>query len=116
MNWRLQFNPYLSNARYEPEYREAALKFLRETNQVESYLTQIIVCSAVNFFYTYPFKDYERSIVPNLLNMSQYHMFNEQEALWNSKYETQFAKRLIRSGFGYTFNIEDADVIYYTDK
>jgi hypothetical protein len=98
------------------EERPILFKFLKDNNLVNIFFTKVQVCFVRAFFYEYPFKNYENEIVPTLRNISSDDSFSKQEALWNSKYETTFVKRLTEQGFGYSFNILNANDILNFDK
>jgi Amiloride-sensitive sodium channel len=91
-------------------------EYVKNNNLVETFLTQIVVCAKQPYLYKYPFENYENAFVPTLLNFSYAHHFDKQEAMWNSQFETVFAKRLTSQGFGYSFNILDVNEILNIDK
>jgi hypothetical protein len=98
-------------AKFRQYNRLRAFKYLEDTNQVETYLSQVLVCLSINQIYKYPYVGYESKIAEVLRNKSLNDKFEQQEALWNSMYETIFVTRLTSHGFGYTFNILDDDEI-----
>jgi hypothetical protein len=91
-------------------------EYIKNNNLVETYLTEVAVCTYGSQLYKYPFENYENAFVPTLLNFSYAHQFDKQEAVWNSQFETVFAKRLTSQGFGYSFNILDVNEILNIDE
>lgn len=105
---------YLKNfnffwSRFVRKMRPKVFEYLEETDQVDVYMAEVMVCEYTNLIYDYPFVGYEKKITEVLLNKSLDHLFDTQEALWNSQFEVVVAKRLTSQGFGYSFNILAAE-------
>lgn len=96
--------------------RKFVNEYITKRNLVETYFTQLVICGYAPYMYRYLFKNYEDAFVQTLLNFSYAHQFERQEALWNSQFETVFAKRLTAQGFGYSFNMLDVDKILNIDE
>lgn len=103
-------------AKFIHEDRPVLFKFLEDNNLIHMFFTKIYVCTWTSYFFEYPFEDYQRFIVPILKNISLERTFEQQEASWNSQFKAAFAKRLTSRGFGYSFNILDADEILNVDE
>jgi hypothetical protein len=74
-------------------------------------MADILACDYVTYVHDYPFKGYERSIVPILKNRSIANQFWKHKALWNSQYEVALASRLTWRGFANSFNVLDVEEI-----
>lgn len=98
------------------EDKPVLFNFLEDNDLIDIFFTQVYVCVFTNYIFEYPFKDYERGIVPALRNISLKHKFHHQKASWNSQFETVFAKRLTSHGFGYSFNILDVAEILNVEE
>jgi hypothetical protein len=103
-------------ARVHNESKDRVNEYLNENNLVETYFTQIVICAYTAYMYEYHVEGYENAFVPTLLNFSYAHRFDTQVGLWNSRFETVFAKRLTSQGFGYSFNILDVVEILNIDE
>jgi hypothetical protein len=85
--------------------------YVENSSQLEERMTDILACNHYSFVYDYPFKGYERSIVPILRNRSIGNQFWKHKALWNSQYEVALASRLTWKGFANSFNVLDVEKI-----
>lgn len=117
INRTLEYHKDIFYSKFYSVNKQRAFEYLNETNQVESFYTQVFVCVHSNFNYVNPFVGYENAIVDVLRNMSKTnHKFESQKALWNSKIETEFAKRLTSHGFSYSFNVlNDEDILNFQE-
>lgn len=99
-----------------PHLKPNLFKYLQENDVINPFFTEILMCNTRPFYYEYPFEFSGTAMIEYLRNRSNEQNFRHQKASWNSQYNTVFAKRLTSHGFGYSFNILDADEILNVEE
>lgn len=84
--------------------------------QFKRLVSQVWVCKYENLYGNYEFHNYEHTIVPAIHEQSQINWFKNQTAEWNTYYTPQFAEILTTRGYGFSFNILEAEDLLNVDE
>ncbi|CAO1405347.1 unnamed protein product [Diamesa serratosioi] len=64
----------------------------------------------------YNYEDYEHMIVPTIHGQAQTEWFKNQTGAWNTFYAPKFAEILTTRGYGYSFNVLEAEELLNVDE